>query len=84
MASALDPRDVSAALDAAFGKGASRRVVFDCRAQHGRRLYMELRISLEGEITDDTPLRDLIMAARPVRRGIDGECYGAEVDQPGL
>lgn len=76
----LNDDDIRGAFDAAFGAGAGQRVRISCANDNGRRLLVELQIALVGEIGEDTPMADLIAAARPASSG----CNGGTVDSVGL
>ncbi|WP_424931419.1 ribonuclease T2 family protein [Amaricoccus macauensis] len=66
--------------DEAFGAGAGDRVEFVCSDDGSRRLLRELRISLRGEITENSSLGDLMLAASPVDQG----CKKGIIDTYGL
>lgn len=68
------------AFDRAFGAGAGERVAMECDRDGDRRLIVELKINLVGEVTDTTRLADLLAAARPAPEG----CPSGEVDRAGL
>jgi ribonuclease T2 len=61
-----------AAFDASFGDGAGRKVRLDCEDDDDRGLVFELRINLEGDAMNPTPMADLIHAARNASAGCDG------------
>jgi ribonuclease T2 len=51
------------AFDASFGPGAGQRVAMTCREDGDRRLVVELKLSLAGEITAQSRLADLMRSA---------------------
>jgi ribonuclease T2 len=67
---------VRAAFDEAFGAGAGDRVEIACN----RGLITELRIHLDGAITETTRFAALIAAADPV----SGGCRGGRIDPAGF
>ena len=68
--------ELRSAFDQAFGAGAGGRVEMACSGG----LITELRIHLDGAITDTTRFAQLIAAADPVSRG----CTGGQVDPAGF
>lgn len=76
----LTQKQVRAAVDTAFGKGAGERVRLACEEDGNRTLISELTIGLWGVIGPDPDLRQLLMAARPS----GGGCKGGIVDAVGL
>lgn len=79
----LPTRTIRAAFDAAFGRGAGRRVKVRCRRDGERQLIVELQIGLAGDIPARAArgqIGPLIRAARPVR----ADCPGGVVDPVGL
>ena len=76
----LNQRQVRAAFDTAFGRGAGDRVRLSCVNDGNRRLINELTIGLTGRPEGPDSFGDLIMAARPT----DGGCDGGVVDAVGL
>lgn len=76
----LEAGEIRAVFDAAFGRGAGRRVEIDCLRDGRRTLIVELKINLAGRITPERRLSDLILAAPPRR----GDCRGGIVDPAGL
>jgi ribonuclease T2 len=75
----LSAEAVSAAFDAAFGKGAGRRVRIDCADDGNRTLIVELRIRLYGDVMGPAKFRTLINRANPG----NGGCPSGEIDVPG-
>ncbi|WP_119389782.1 ribonuclease T2 family protein [Taklimakanibacter lacteus] len=71
--------DIRKAFDQSFGEGAGRRVRMQCARDKGRLVISELTIGLTGNITPDSPLKDLIAAAAPTK----SECPGGIVDVAG-
>lgn len=57
--------EVAAAFEDAFGPGASQRVRIQCGGRGRDRVIQELRINLKGDITPESGLADLILAAPP-------------------
>ena len=76
----LTANDIRAAFDTAFGDGAGDRVQITCRGDQGRVLIQELKISLRGEITEDSDVADLILAGPVQSPG----CPAGIVDAAGL
>lgn len=76
----LTQREVRAAFDDAFGRGAGDRVRLSCVNDGNRRLIDELTIGLTGRPEGPDSFDELIMAARPT----DGGCDGGVVDAVGL
>jgi ribonuclease T2 len=70
---------LAAAFDASFGPGAGARVAMDCREDGGRRLVVELKLNLAGEITAASRLGDLLLAAEPATPG----CRSGQIDPVG-
>lgn len=75
----LTTRDIRAAFDKAFGKGAGARVLVHCVQDNSRRLIQELRIRLKGDI-ENAPLPVLLKQARHQSQG----CKGGIIDAVGL
>ncbi|WP_206453311.1 ribonuclease T2 family protein [Aurantimonas marina] len=75
----LDAPAIRAIFDAAFGKGAGRRVLIACARDGDRRIVMELRINLAGTVTPRSDLGESIRAAEPARGG----CRGGVIDAAG-
>jgi ribonuclease T2 len=67
------------AFDASFGSGAGRRVTMACDRDGRRRLVVELRLSLAGEVTPTSALGDLLAAAPEAPR----ECDAGVIDPVG-
>ncbi|MBB3934981.1 ribonuclease T2 family protein [Aureimonas phyllosphaerae] len=77
----LSADEVRASFDEAFGRGAGRRVLIDCvNDTNGEPMIRELRVELEGDLSRDVPLRQLIVAADETGRG----CRSGRVDAPGF
>jgi ribonuclease T2 len=55
-------------------------VTIDCREDGERRLVVELKLNLAGEITSSSRLADLLAAAPPVEPG----CSSGLIDPVGL
>lgn len=64
----LTTAQVRAAFDDAFGAGTGSRVEVRCRGG----LITELFINLKGKIEPDTPMNDLLLAAKPVQSDCQG------------
>jgi len=73
-------KQVRAAFDTAFGKGAGDRVRLGCERDGKRRIITELTIGLTGKINGPADFRRLVMAARPT----SGGCDAGIVDAVGL
>jgi ribonuclease T2 len=71
--------DISKAFDQSFGAGAGARVRMQCVRDNGRLIISELTIGLNGDITPQSSLADLIAAAPPTKT----ECPGGIVDAVG-
>ena len=71
--------DISKAFDQSFGAGAGGRVRMQCARDNGRLIISELTIGLNGDITPQSSLADLIAAAQPTKT----ECPGGIVDAVG-
>jgi ribonuclease T2 len=71
--------DISKAFDQSFGAGAGTRVRMQCVRDKGRLVISELTIGLDGDITPQSSLADLIAAAPPTKT----ECPGGIVDAAG-
>ena len=69
------------AFDASFGAGAGERVAMDCAEDGERRLVVELKLNLAGEITATSRLADLMRAAA---RSPRASCASGLVDPVGL
>jgi ribonuclease T2 len=76
----VETADIAALFDRAFGRGAGERVRFLCIRDGRDNLLHEMRIALRGVIRPETGLAELMLAARPVRRG----CARGVVDPAGL
>lgn len=76
----LTQREVRAAFDSAFGRGAGDRVRLSCVNDGNRRIIDELTIGLTGRPEGPDSFGELIMAARRT----DGGCDGGVVDAVGL
>ena len=75
----LSARDIRAAFDKAFGRGAGDRVLVHCVRDGGRQLIQELRIAMRGDLrTTNFPV--LLKQARAQKQG----CRGGIVDAVGL
>ena len=72
--------DIRKAFDQSFGSGAGRRVRMQCARDNGRLIISELTIGLNGDITPQSSLADLIAAAAPTKT----ECPGGVVDTVGV
>ena len=70
---------LAAAFDASFGPGAGARVAMACREDGERRLLVELKLNLAGEITAASRLGDLLRAAEPATP----ECLAGLIDRVG-
>jgi ribonuclease T2 len=57
--------EIEVAFEAAFGSGASQRLRIQCGGRGRDRVIHELRINLKGDITPESELADLILAAPP-------------------
>lgn len=68
------------AFDASFGNGTGDRVTMACDRDGSRQLVVELRINLAGEITETTPLADLLASAPTAPT----ECTLGRIDGVGL
>ena len=71
---------LTAAFDASFGPGTGRRVAMTCREDGDRRLVVELKLSLAGEITAQSRLADLMRSAPAIEPG----CSSGLIDAVGL
>ncbi|WP_168990376.1 ribonuclease T2 family protein [Aureimonas flava] len=72
---------VRASFEAAFGRGAGRRVAVECAADaQGEPMIRELRIALAGDLAANTSLAELVRAGEPGGRG----CPRGRVDAPGF
>jgi ribonuclease T2 len=67
---------IEASLDQAFGAGAGARVFVDCQSADGDRMITELRINLQGDVSEPVDLASLILAAPPV--SVSGTETGCE------
>ena len=76
----LTTADIRGAFDRAFGAGAGARVRVACVDDGDRRLISEITVGLTGQISPDTTLSRLILAAGPTDPG----CPGGIVDPVGL
>lgn len=72
--------DIRAAFDVSFGKGSGDRVRIRCERDGRRTLISELWISIYGDISPDSDLSELLLAARPVR----ADCEYGILDRAGL
>jgi ribonuclease T2 len=68
--------EIRKAFDQSFGSGAGLRVRMQCARDNGRLIISELTIGLNGDITPQSSLADLIAAAAPTKT----ECPGGIVD----
>ncbi|EAU41911.1 probable ribonuclease [Fulvimarina pelagi HTCC2506] len=75
----LTSEEVRAVFDDAFGRGAGKRVLVDCNDDDGRSIINELQVNLEGEITPESDLGDLILNASTSPPG----CRSGIVDRSG-
>ena len=75
----LSARQIELAFDTGFGPGAGRRVAMTCERDGGRRLVVELQLSLAGAITPASALGDLLAAAPEMGR----DCATGTVDPAG-
>lgn len=73
-------KQIRAAFDKSFGKGAGLRVRVACERDGNRRIISELTIGLTGTINGPPDYKRLTMAARPT----DGGCDQGVVDRVGL
>ncbi|WP_208989912.1 ribonuclease T2 family protein [Pseudovibrio brasiliensis] len=64
----LTTAQVRAAFDESFGAGAGNRVEVRCKGG----LITELFINLKGQIEPDTPMSELLLAAKPVQSDCQG------------
>lgn len=71
------------AFDSAFGTGAGDRVEIHCDRDGSRRLLTELWLHMEGEISPQANLGDLLRAARDAGP-VDGDCAQVTIDPAGL
>jgi ribonuclease T2 len=72
--------EIEAAFDDAFGKGAAERLIIACDGSGRNAVIAELRINLEGDITPDSSLSDLILAAPPTSVSTsERSCAGGKV-----
>lgn len=71
--------EIRKAFDQSFGEGAGLRVRMQCTRSNGKLIISELTIGLSGDITPETPLAGLMMAATPTKT----ECPGGLVDAVG-
>jgi len=71
---------INAAMEEGFGPGARGKLAIDCTEDGERRLILELRIRLEGEIGPEPDLAALLAAAPEAGRG----CAAGTVDPVGL
>lgn len=77
----LSSDEVRASFDRAFGRGAGRRVLVDCIDDaNGEPMIRELRIALAGDLSNGTPMAELLRAAEETGRG----CRRGRVDAPGF
>ena len=72
--------DIRAVFDTSFGKGSGERVRIRCEQDGRRTLISELWISIYGDISPDSDLSHLLLAARPVR----ADCEFGILDRAGL
>src|SRR5438552_5789196 len=63
----LSFNDISKAFDQSFGAGAGARVRMQCVRDNGRLIISELTIGLNGDITPQSSLADLIATAQPTK-----------------
>ncbi|GAA0775248.1 ribonuclease T [Roseibium denhamense] len=71
---------IRTAFDQSFGEGTGDRVLVKCTNDDGRTLVNEIWISLKGQITPESDLGDLMLAANATQMG----CNGGLVDPAGL
>ncbi|MEM7289018.1 MAG: ribonuclease [Pseudomonadota bacterium] len=76
----LDEREIEQAFQRAFGKAAPSRVVLDCYRDDGRRLFVEIKLSLSGNLLLESDLKTLINAGKKLGRS----CPSGLVDAVGL
>jgi ribonuclease T2 len=76
----LTQKQIRAAFDTAFGRGAGQRVRISCEQDGNRYLITELTIGLTGAIRSPRDLPRLLQAARPT----GGGCDAGIVDPVGL
>ena len=76
----LTSDQIRTAFDNAFGAQAGDRVQINCKGDQGRVLIQELKISLGGEIKDDSDVGALIRAGTVISVG----CPSGVVDPAGL
>ncbi len=72
----VSSRQIRDAFDQAFGRGAGERVKVSCSDG----MITELRVGLEGAISEDTTLEELVRRGRRVSAG----CRGGRVDAAGV
>lgn len=76
----LSRGEIEAAFDQAFGAGAGERVAVECNGRGAAAAILELRINLAGDVTPESDLGDLILAAPPATVSTEGEsCAGGRV-----
>jgi ribonuclease T2 len=76
----LSRKQIEAAFDRSFGKGASARLTIRCSGRGEGRMISELWINLAGDITPESRLAGLISAAPPTSESSDARnCTGGRV-----
>ena len=75
----LSARQLEQAFDRSFGPSTGRRVAMACERDGGRRLVVELQLSLAGAITPESALGDLLAAAPEMGR----DCAVGTIDPAG-
>jgi len=76
----LTRSQIETAFDEAFGAGAAERLTIECSGHGANAVIAELRINLEGDITLETSLSDLILAAPPTSVSTsERSCAGGKV-----
>jgi len=76
----VDTKTIRSLFDQSFGKGAGERVSFKCWNDGDRVLLQELFINLRGDISGETPISDLLLAASTRSIG----CKRGLIDRMGL
>ncbi len=72
--------EIEAAFDDAFGPGAAERVIIKCDGRGANAAIAELWINIEGDITEQSSLSDLILAAPPTSVSTsDRSCAGGKL-----
>ncbi len=73
-------RAYDAAYTRAFGREAAKRFILDCYRDDGRRIIHEFKLSIRGNLKEETDLGTLLSAGQSVGRS----CPGGIVDPVGL